>query len=161
MKNALILFFCIASLTVMAQPRMQTPGFFDTNVVISAAPPTNAPSQENSAAKIPSGFYGQTVEVRGVTASERAASEAPVKRDVLVFDGTGKLVCRIATNPVGQFYSFVNYGNYTLVAVKTGEQFTSVNLANLPQNQAANPVKITVTANRLTKADIQLPAEGL
>ncbi len=109
-----------------------------------------------------SGFYGQSLAFGSggpVLEGEPTPVGTPLKAYIFVYNRNGKLVDRAVSNPVGQFYSFVKPGNYTLVAVQPGQPHPPRNLSDyaLPDNShvsVAAPVGITVNTNQFTQVQI-------
>ena len=111
-----------------------------------------------------SGFYGQSLvfsisSAVPVLEGEPAPVGTPWKAYISVYDKNGKLVERVVSNRVGQFYSFVKPGNYTLLAVHPGQPRPPRNLSDYvpPDNSrvaVAVPVSITVNTNQLTQLQI-------
>jgi hypothetical protein len=152
----------------MAQPSVTFPAFRDTNIVLSATPlETVINKQTNSASKAQddssfgqqSGFYGQVFVAQKVGANADPAP-VPVKAEIAIYDASGQWVSRIQSNPVGQFYSFVKPGNYTLVTTLSGVELSAMNLGDIAASVRTNSqmasAKIAVKTNRLTKANIQI-----
>jgi hypothetical protein len=103
------------------------------------------------------GFYGQAFTgVAGGTVSPPLLG-IPTRAFVTVYDSNGKMVGRIPSNPVGQFFAFEKPGNYTLVATPVGQPFPPNKLgARSPKGTNSTTVQITVVANLLTPVQINL-----
>ncbi|TAL00532.1 MAG: hypothetical protein EPO07_09535 [Verrucomicrobia bacterium] len=101
------------------------------------------------------GFFGQsfqggipTLQVHGT----------PVRSFISAYDSRDRLVRRIPTNPVGQFYAFVKPGEYTLVGTLSSRDFPPANISHwtAPTNSPTTTtvVHITVPTNQLTLVEI-------
>src|SRR5437899_4990171 len=65
-----------------------------------------------------SGFYGQLLFYHSAGPGsdlQPPAEGIPYKTFISVYDSNGILLKRVISNPVGQFYSYVKPGNYTLL----------------------------------------------
>jgi hypothetical protein len=109
------------------------------------------------------GFYGQSLFLRDAQSS---AQGIPCRTHVSVYDTNGKLVKRVISNRVGQFYSFVKPGSYVVLATLPGELLPPRNLGgNLPPSSTPGSpvegmVQITVNTNQLTQvAVVYYPSE--
>lgn len=101
------------------------------------------------------GFYGQSF-LGGLP--ELQIKGTPVRGFVSVYNLRNRLVRRIPTNPVGQFYAFVPPGDYTLVGTLSSKQFPPANISHWtpPTNSPPTAVvmHLTVSTNQLTSVDI-------
>jgi hypothetical protein len=102
-----------------------------------------------------SGFYGQAfVGASGGTVLSPLLG-IPTRTFVTVYDSKGKMVGRIPSNPVGQFFSFQKPGDYTLIATQPGKPFPSKQLPIASTNTPGSVViQVTVYPNFLTPVQI-------
>jgi len=113
-------------------------------------------SKTNSSA---SGFYGQAfIGAAGGTVLSPLLG-TPTRTFVTVYDSKGKMVGRIPSNPVGQFFSYQKPGDYTLIATQPGTPFPSRQLQVASTNTPGSVViQVTVYPNFLTPVQISYQA---
>ena len=109
-------------------------------------------SKTNSTA---SGFYGQAfIGVSGGTMLSPLLG-TPTRTFVSVYDSKGKMVGRIPSNPVGQFFSYQKPGDYTLIATHSAKPLPSNKLQVASTNSPGSVVvQVTVYPNFLTPVQI-------
>ena len=80
----------------------------------------------------------------------------PVRTFVSVYNAGGKLISRVASNPVGQFYSYLKPGQYTLIATLPKHKFPPHDHSQFEANGVPSSVtvQITVHPNQLTPVEI-------
>jgi hypothetical protein len=106
-----------------------------------------------------SGFYGQTfIGASGGTLLSPLLG-TPTRTFVTVYDSKGKMVGRVPSNPVGQFFAYEKPGDYTLVATQPSQPLPP----NKRQAAATNgtnsvTVQITVYPNFMTPVQISFQA---
>ena len=131
--------------------------------VARAEPPTGIFPGPPRSKEVRSGFYGQAfVFGTGGPVAELFPPPAghPYTALVSVYDRNGKLLRRTRTNPVGQFYLFLQPGEYTLLGTALSEAPPPRDLRNYrpPEDieaAVALPVVITVSEHRLTSVEIR------
>lgn len=95
--------------------------------------------RDNKPGPAPTGFYGQAF----IGTPAPPLLGIPTRAFVTVFDANGKMVGRIPSNPVGQFYSYQKPGNYTLVTTQDS-----------PKGSNSVTNQVTVYANTLTSVQV-------
>ena len=80
----------------------------------------------------------------------------PARTFVTVYDSKGKMVGRIPSNPVGQFFAYEKPGVYTLIATQPGQPFPSKHQPSTNSNSVVS--LITVYPNFMTPVQISYPA---
>lgn len=99
------------------------------------------------------GFYGQAfIGASGGTLLNPVLG-IPTRTFVTVYDSKGKMVGRIPSNPVGQFFANEKPGNYTLVATKPGQPFPSKTQIST-NSPGSVTVQVTVYPNFMTPVQI-------
>jgi hypothetical protein len=107
-------------------------------------------SKTNSSA---TGFYGQAfVGASGGTLLSPLLG-TPTRTFVTVYDSKGKMVGRLPSNPVGQFFAYEKPGNYTLIATQPGQPFPAKTLSST-NSPGQVMVQITVNPNFMTPVQI-------
>jgi hypothetical protein len=103
----------------------------------------------------PSGFFGQAFTGRSGDSIVTPVLGTPVQAFVSAYDSNGKVVSRISSNPVGQFYSFIKPGDYTLIGNLTKQTPPPRNLSQATNNAAGwVMLQITVNTNQLTPVEL-------
>lgn len=106
-------------------------------------------SKTNSSA---TGFYGQAFLGASGGTPLSPLLGTPTRTFVTVYDSKEKMVGRIPSNPVGQFFATEKPGTYTLVATQPGQPFPS---KSQPTNTAGSvTIQITVNPNFMTPVQI-------
>ena len=102
-----------------------------------------------------SGFYGQAFAGGAGSNLLTPVSGTPVRTIVSVYNSGGKIVSRIGSNPVGQFYLYLKPGQYTLIATLPNQKFPPRNLSKIGLNSfsAGEMLQITVNPNQLTPVE--------
>ncbi|HEY2328318.1 MAG TPA: hypothetical protein VGI63_00715 [Verrucomicrobiae bacterium] len=112
--------------------------------------------RETTPVPLPSGFYGQSFVGASGGGLLFPVLGSPVKSIVSVYDGNGKLLSRVPSNPVGQFYKYVSPGSYTLVGALPGTSLppAKLNQSFLATNLTDTIFNITVNTNQLTPVEL-------
>jgi hypothetical protein len=100
--------------------------------------------------KFQTGFYGQAF--TGASGGTPPLLGIPTRAFVTVYDSNGKMVGRVPSNPVGQFFAYEKPGNYTLVATPPGQPLPT----RPPAGTNSATVQITVVPNLLTPVQFNL-----
>jgi hypothetical protein len=110
--------------------------------------------RENKSGFSQSGFYGQAFHGPSGGTVLNPLLGFPTRVVVTVYDSNGRMVGRVPSNPVGQFYSYQKPGTYTLIATPPGQPFPSSRSAT---NETSSVTQITVSPRLLTPVQISLP----
>lgn len=116
------------------------------------------------AGTFPTGFYGQALLFGfGGPSQFPPPPGNPLKTYVSVYNTDGKLIKRVVSNRVGQFYCYLKAGSYTLVASLPGQRRPPHDLRQyVPPdssiNSVAAPINVTVDTNQLTRVEINYNA---
>jgi hypothetical protein len=106
-------FACVA--TTFAQPSLQSPGFFTTNVAISAQPDpqVNPPGKtdvfQHQQPEKHSGFYGQSFlhdPESSNTYLNHLPADLPTQCDLILYNERGEIVNRLSSNPCWSILCF-------------------------------------------------------
>jgi hypothetical protein len=97
------------------------------------------------------GIYGQAFITRTNTISDTSL-KIPTLAVVWVYDSHGRRVRTLVSNPVGQFYTFLPPGDYTVVGTSTGRT-AELRSHRVPQFRS-DSVPVTVYANQFTDVEL-------
>jgi|ERR1043166_5448991 hypothetical protein len=112
---------------------------------------------------LPSGVFGQSLFFSSIGPSffnMQPRPGNPYQTYVTFYDEHGKFVSAIVSNPVGQFYTYLKPGKYTLLATPSGQvrpprRFSQYVSPEYDSGFAApEPIQLTVSAGRFTQVDV-------
>ena len=104
------------------------------------------------------GFYGQAF--LGATGGTllKPLLGVPTQTTVSIYNSKGKLIGRVPSNPVGQFYSYQKPGDYTLIATPFKQPLPPGKLSvNSTNGSNWVTLQITVNTNRFEPVQISFP----
>lgn len=109
------------------------------------------------------GFYGQALLFCSPVIIEGLQGD-PIRTFISVYDTNGNLVKRVVSNLVGQFYTNIRPGSYTLVPTLRGQRLPPRILSqyNPPVTGTIAPnVNVTVSTNQFTPVEVSYSCDAI